>query len=212
VSTHTHRQTAGLRGRRRARGLAVAALVVAVLGSTTRIAASDQVPAVEVTETAGLYRVSATFTVDEPTRAALAALTDYPGIPRFMPEVELSSVVARRSDGVLVEQAAVAKFLMFSRRIHLLLDITERPGSVSFRDTCGQSFEHYDGSWTVEASGGRTHITYALAAKPAFDVPEFLLRRLLKRDAVRMIARLRTEIAARAARPTPADCRSAACQ
>jgi carbon monoxide dehydrogenase subunit G len=192
--------------------VATVVAVVAVLGPAAPAAAADQATSVDVTETAGVYTVAATFSVDEPARAALAVLTDYPGIPRFMPEVESSSVVARRSDGALVDQAVVARFLMFTRRIQLRLDITERPGWVHFRDTSGESFEHYDGSWTVAASGDRTRITYALAAKPSFDVPEFLLRRLLKRDAVRMITRLRTEIAARAASPSLADCRSAACQ
>jgi hypothetical protein len=45
---------------------------------------------------------------------------------------------------------------------------------------------------------GRTLIRYELAAKPSFDVPEFLLKRLMKRDASQMIERLKTEIAARA--------------
>jgi F420-dependent methylenetetrahydromethanopterin dehydrogenase len=37
---------------------------------------------------------------------------------------------------------------------------------------------------TVADRDGLTVIVYRLAAKPAFDVPAFLLKRLLKRDAV----------------------------
>jgi carbon monoxide dehydrogenase subunit G len=200
-----------VRFKRCCRTLGLTAAVAAVAAASAAVAsASEQIPAVEVTEAGGLYRVTATFTIDEPPRAALAALTDYPGIPRFMPEVELSTVVERRSNGALVEQAAVARFLMFSKRVHLVLDVTEQPGHVRFRDRCGRSFVHYDGSWQVQAEGNKTSVTYVLSAQPAFDVPEFLLRRLLKRDAVRMIGRLRTEIAARAT--SLADCRSAACQ
>jgi carbon monoxide dehydrogenase subunit G len=210
VTIHRRKRTARPRGRQRARGLLAAVAIVATAGTATASPGAGAVDqAVEVSRQTDIYHVAATFTVAEPPRAVLAALTDYPGIPRFMPEVEHSSVVARRTDGVVVEQAAVAKFLMFTRRIHLLLDITERPGSLRFRDTCGQSFVHYDGSWTIAVAGGRTHVTYALAAQPAFDVPEFLLRRLLKRDAVRMIARLKTEITARA---VSLDCRTATCQ
>ena len=39
-----------------------------------------------------------------------------------------------------------------------------------------------------------TRITYELSAKPAFSVPEFVLTRLLRRDATQMIDRLRQEI------------------
>jgi hypothetical protein len=38
-------------------------------------------------------------------------------------------------------------------------------------------------------------------ARPAFDVPEFILKRLLKRNATRMIENLRTEMVARATTP-----------
>lgn len=43
----------------------------------------------------------------------------------------------------------------------------------------------------------RTLVTYELTAQPTFDVPEFLLKRVLKRDAAEMIERLQREIAAR---------------
>jgi hypothetical protein len=44
-------------------------------------------------------------------------------------------------------------------------------------------------------------VTYELSAQPSFDVPDFVLKRLLKRDAGQMIQRLKTEICARARRP-----------
>jgi hypothetical protein len=52
--------------------------------------------------------------------------------------------------------------------------------------------------WTISEREGETRVTYELAADPSFDVPEFLLKRLLKRDAGHMIERLKGEIEARA--------------
>ena len=89
--------------------------------------------------------------------------------------------------------------LLFSRRIHLVLEVHAEPATIRFRDRCGQSFTRYEGGWTLSEQDGHAVVTYELLARPAFDVPEFLLTRLLKRDAERMIGRLRTEIAARAA-------------
>jgi hypothetical protein len=44
------------------------------------------------------------------------------------------------------------------------------------------------------------HSSYRLSATPSFDIPEFLLKRLLKRDASQMIRRLQAEIVARSRR------------
>jgi hypothetical protein len=44
--------------------------------------------------------------------------------------------------------AAEAKFMMFSKRVHLVLDVEDGGATIRFKHTCGQSFEHYEGSWT----------------------------------------------------------------
>jgi hypothetical protein len=115
-----------------------------------------------------------------------------------MPEVLTSNVLERTDDGVVVEQEAIARFMMFSKRVHLVLELREDRGTIRFRDRCGKSFARYEGIWTIVERDGSTHITYELSAKPSFDIPEFLLKRLLKRDANQMIERLKAEIGARA--------------
>jgi ribosome-associated toxin RatA of RatAB toxin-antitoxin module len=146
----------------------------------------------------GLYHVSATFSVPQPASAAFAVLTDYEQIPRFMPDVRKSQVLERREGGIVVEQEAVAHVMMFSKRVHLVLEIEEAPHVIRFHDRCGKSFERYEGAWTISGSEAHVQIAYTLTAKPTFDVPEFLLKRLLRRDAQTMIERLRGEIARRA--------------
>jgi hypothetical protein len=112
-----------------------------------------------------------------------------------------SSIVRERSaDRIVVEQEAVARVMLFSKRIHLRLDVRTSDGTISFRDTSGRSFSKYEGSWRVTEQDGRTIVRYDLRAQPVFDIPAFLLTRLLKRDANQMIERLRAEIAARAGR------------
>ena len=119
-----------------------------------------------------------------------------------MPEVRASTVLERSDDRAVVEQEAVARFMMFSKRVHLVLEVQEARGTIRFRDRCGKSFAQL--RRRVDARRQRmvvTHVTYELAAKPTFDVPEFLLKRLLKRDATNMIERLKAEIGARARQP-----------
>lgn len=154
---------------------------------------------IAVTEAGGIYRVTAKFTVPAPPGGVAAVLTDYERIPEFMPDVKTSQVLERSDAGLVVEQEAAATFLMFSKRIHLVLDVNEDRGLIRFRDRCKKSFEQYEGAWRLSATGGGTTVLYELAAKPAFDVPAFVLKRLFKRDAAAMIDRLQKEIVSRAA-------------
>lgn len=185
--------------RERAGRLLVAAVVsmcVALPGARLA-AAADPSPQVSVREERGTYRVTARFEVPQSPGTVLAVLSDYEAIPRFMPDVKKSVVVDRSPGRLVIEQEAVSKFMMFSRQIHLVLEVSEGSGSLQFVDRCGKSFKSYEGAWRVEPKGPGSLVTYELNARPGFDVPEFILRRLLKRDSARLIDRLRIEFASR---------------
>lgn len=167
-------------------------LAVAVLPAT---AASE--PQVTVREDRGSYSVAATFDVSQPASAVVAVLTDYEQIPRFMPGVRTSIVLERGGGRTVVEQEAVARLMMFSKGIHLVLEVHEASDAITFRDRCGRSFDGYEGSWTITERDGGASVAYQLTAKPSFDLPDFLVKRLLERDSMQMIESLRAEIAAR---------------
>jgi ribosome-associated toxin RatA of RatAB toxin-antitoxin module len=179
-------------------GSAFVAAAWAFCAAVGLLAAGTAEGQVTVREQAGIYTVDATFNVSQPASRALATLTDYEQIPRFMPEVQTSRVLERGGDRAVVEQDALARFMMFSKSVHLVLEVEQGPAAVRFRDLSGQSFSSYEGAWVFTERDGYTAIRYQLSARPAFDVPDFLLKRLLKRDATRMIERLQREIAARA--------------
>ena len=183
-------------GGRLARRFVIPAMVVgAMLTAALPARAADE--QIAVREKDGTYDVRATFVVSQPASVVTAVLTDYVRIPHYMPEVRTSQLLERQDDRAVVEQEAVAKFLMFSRRVHLILEVQEAPMTIEFRDRCGQSFERYEGAWAMARNHNETTISYRLTAKPRFDVPNWLLVRLLKRDASDMVERLRAEIAAR---------------
>ncbi len=160
--------------------------------------ASSREPQVTVREEQGVYSVNARFVVPEAPAVVLTVLTDYEQIPRFMPNVKSSIVRERSADRIIVEQEAEARMMMFSKRVYLRLEVRTNDDTVQFRDGSGRSFTKYEGAWRVAPEAGRTTVHYQLSAVPSFDVPSFVLTRLLKRDARQMIDRLRTEIAARA--------------
>ena len=171
----------------------VAALAVTL--AATSAAAQD--PPTSVHETDGEYTVLATFTVPGSAGTAREVLTDYANIPRFMPNVRSSVVVHRQDRQVRVEQQAKTHFMWFSKEIYLVLEVEEGADVIRFRDSGARSFSRYEGSWTIAAVNSETRLAYELVARPAFDVPGFVLRKLLKRDAVEMIGRLQAEIRAR---------------
>ncbi|MEO6213230.1 MAG: SRPBCC family protein [Vicinamibacterales bacterium] len=176
-------------------------LFIAILtaGGPALSAGPLDVPALRVSETAGVYTVAATFNVPEMPDDVIAVLTDYEQIPRFMPGVRTSLVRERANGRAVVEQEAVSKMAMFSKRVHLVLEVQEHSGGITFLDRCGKSFTRYDGAWRVTRKGNVTAIVYELTADPAFDVPEFVLTRLLRRDSAKMIEQLQREIARRTA-------------
>jgi uncharacterized membrane protein len=175
---------------------AAAALFVLLLASS---AVAEQSPTnLTVREDHGVYRVAARFLVDQPASVVLAVLTDYEQIPRFMPDVRTSIVRERAIGRTIVEQEAEASVLMFSKRVHLVLEIEEQPDALTFRDRCGRSFLQYEGAWRLSQQDGQTLITYELTAAPAFEVPGWMLKRLMRRDSTRMIEGLKREIDARA--------------
>ena len=172
---------------------------VAVIAATLATAAAmPQEPVISVRNTQGAYVVAAHFTVSESAAIVRDVLTDYASIPRFMSNVHTSRILERRDNRVRVEQEATSKFMFFSKRIHLVLDVDEETNTITFRDRCHKSFARYEGAWTFRSTGGLTEVSYELIAEPAFSVPGFVLRGLLDRDAAAMIERLRAEISARA--------------
>lgn len=181
-------------------GAAVTLCVPPPGAQLTASVAPGLAPHISVREEAGVYSVTARFHVEQPPVLALAVLSDYEQIPRFMPDVSRSVVLEQTPGRLLVEQEAVSRFLMFSKKVHLVLEVVEEADALRFIDRCGKSFTSYEGSWRATRTNGTTVLTYELTATPAFEVPEFILKRLLKRDSARMIEGLKREIAARAVR------------
>ena len=173
-------------------------LLLLVLGAALPGTAQTAAPGgVIVQEQQGLYRVTARFTVAAPPAAVLEVLTDYENIPRFMRDVTRSVVRERAAGSAIVEQEAQARVMLFSKTIHLLLAIREQAHGLTFVDTSGRSFTSYTGGWGVFGGPDETTVVYELEARPAFDVPRFVLVRALRNDSTRMIERLRAEMTAR---------------
>jgi len=133
--------------------------------------------------------------------AAWAVLTDYEAIPEFVTSMRESRVTERASDHLLVEQAAVGRLFLFSRRLKTVLLVHEEPpGLIRFEDVLGRDFSTYRGSWRIEGDpdGDEVEIVYELVAKPAFSIPDVVARGAFKRTVRNLIAEVGGEIERRA--------------
>ena len=92
-----------------------------------RAVAEESSTSVTVHEEKGVYRVLATFMVDQTPPVVLAVLTDYEQIPRFMPGIRTSIVRERGAGWAVVEQEAESRMMLFSKRLHLVLRSTNCP-------------------------------------------------------------------------------------
>src|SRR5689334_6548550 len=91
VSRVHHAAAAGRRGARR---LFFAAALILLAG--TQMAADPvSAPRVSVTESGGVFTVTAAFAVTETPQTVIAVLTDYARIPEYMPDVQVSKVLER---------------------------------------------------------------------------------------------------------------------
>ena len=131
---------------------------------------------------------------------AWAVLTDYDGIDRFVSSMRDSRVTARQDHEVFVDQVAVGGLLCFSHTLHVRLRVHEQPpGSIRFEDVSQRDFVSYRGEWRVEDHGDRVEITYRVAARPMFSVPDFLARGAFKHTVRELLTEVKVEIERRAA-------------
>ena len=70
-----------------------------------------------------------------------------------MPGVTTSIVRERSGGRVIVEQEAVSRMMMFSKRVFLLLEVHAEGNTIRFRDAGGRSFSCYEGQWRVSDDG-----------------------------------------------------------
>jgi carbon monoxide dehydrogenase subunit G len=155
-------------------------------------------PFIDETEVSGVYALEGGFEVNAGIHVVWQVLTDYDGLPHFVPSVR-SSIARKLADGgLLVEQDFEGKAWIFSRDMRVKLAVSEQPEhSIVFHDTALSDFDVYEGSWQLQTTGGGTKVTYLLRGQLRSAAPEFIARGAFKASAVQMLGLLRDEIVRR---------------
>jgi hypothetical protein len=143
----------------------------------------------------GTYRIEGHLKVAGPPYDAWRVLTDYEHIADFVSSLRKSSVKDSTTDRVLLEQEALGKEFVFSKRIQVLLQVTEIPyKKVIFEDISHKDFEFYEGTWEIQSTPEGLDIVYRLNCKRTFIVPNMIAKDALKKSVEGLLAEVRTEI------------------
>jgi hypothetical protein len=147
----------------------------------------------------GGYSVRGEFDVAAPQALAWAVLSDYGRIGDFVSSVRKSIVLESGPAYALVEQEGSGRVLIFSKRVHVVLHVTEEnQRTIVFRDVSGKDFSAYDGQWDIRYECGVTHVSYLLNATLRSRKPGFLVRGSMQSSARELLEQVRAEMMRRA--------------
>lgn len=160
-------------------------LCLDVAGSSPKSTAERAVTTDLVRYSDGLYHVAGFFDIQASKTSVWAVLTDYSHIADFVPSVKKSEVLKREKTKIFFHQIFQGKFLFFSKRAEVILEVHERPWeTIRFGDVLKRDFETYVGLWRLEEKKDALRVFYGLEVRPKFAVPAFIQEKKLK-DAVR---------------------------
>lgn len=128
-------------------------------------------------------------------QVAWNVLTDYNNLSKFVSSLIYSHTLKREGNLVLVEQEATGKAFIFSKQMFVRLDIMEKPQqAIYFTDIYRKDFLIYQGYWYLEQDFENTRITYHLNFQPRFNVPSFFGKHAMKKNIIKLLIEVRTEI------------------
>lgn len=136
-----------------------------------------------------IFEVSASGTVKASPAAVWRVLTDYEAMPEFVPDLDMTKIMSRTGNRVIVEQSGIARFLFLSRTIYLVVHISEEPiSSIDIKLVQGD-MKRYRCRWelTPVPETGGTRVAYTGKMVPKFYVPGMLGSNIIRRDIERMM-------------------------
>lgn len=144
----------------------------------------------------GQYILTGETYVEASSSTVWETLTDYDHLADFVPPIESSKVISRLGDLVYVDQVQVVKVMWMKHRASVILKIYETPRhELVFEDILRRDFNDFRGSWTLTPTGTGTEIKYELfMAVKDDDAPEFLVKRIARREAVKLLNDLAQEM------------------
>jgi uncharacterized protein YndB with AHSA1/START domain len=136
-----------------------------------------------------VFQIVSSGTVAAAPATVWRILTDYDHMADYVPDLKSARVVSRDGDRVVIEQQGAARFLFFSRTIHLVVQAHEQaPHKIDVNLVDGD-MAVYRCSWElIPVDGGGTTVRYTAAIGPKFYVPGLVGASMVRKDIARMMA------------------------
>lgn len=121
-------------------------------------------------------------------------LTDYERYPRFLPDIELSRVVHRGPEGLVLEQRGTVGLLFVFRNIEVRLAALEAaPHSLQLRLLSG-NLRDMQGRYDLHENGAMTRMVYQGRFLADADLPPFMALAMVRHALTRQLGGLVAEM------------------
>lgn len=147
------------------------AVVTLLLGSS----AHAQSPVAEisflVTREGDLIQTEASVDLPVAPDRVWGVLTDYERYPGFISGMDVSKIVARGPDGLVVEQKGRFSFLFFSQAIEARILVSERPPDAIDSRAIDGDFRVMTGHYELLPIGDKVRLSFSGRMVPGFELP-----------------------------------------
>jgi len=129
---------------------------------------------VNATRSGQTLQVEASAEFEGSLARAWQVLTDYGRFTEFVPDLQVSRVISRDRNKVLVEQKGAARLLFWSYPMDVRLAVTEHPYErVESRSVAG-NFRELQSTYRLEMRRGYVYLHYSGRMVPDFDIPPLI--------------------------------------
>lgn len=198
---HEHRRAGvGVLSRLRLAGTGTLIAATVVLASAGGAVATDaaadtavSTDALELHQRGHTLEVETSALVPYPPDEVWPVLLDFDALPRYMPNVDSSHVIARTRWQTVVRQVGTTRFVArrtvrFELAFHRMNE-----NEVAFEQTRGD-FDRFRGVWSVRPEEAGSRVGYHAWITDDFGIPGFLVRHVVRRDAAKMMPAIAREV------------------
>jgi len=148
----------------------------------------------------GTRRLAVQLRTDLDPQWLWAVLTDYDQLSRFIPNLQTSRLLWRRSNVVGLEQEGAQTFMGLRFKARVQLELTEHPQEhrLSFVMSKGD-FRRFEGAWQIGAAAAGTTLLYDLTVQGCVGMPIGLIEQRLREDLAANLRAVQQEAERRAA-------------
>lgn len=142
---------------------------------------------VEIEKIADRQRqITAKIHISQPPEVVWKVLTNYEGLPDFIPNLAKSQLQTHPNGGIRLEQVGSQRLLNFNFSARVVLDLEEHyPKEINFQMVEGD-FKDFSGSWQLQSclidNQAGTQLCYTITVHPKRIMPVGIIERRLSND------------------------------